>query len=534
MSERSLTALIFYITVFTTGAVVLVLEVLAVRLLSPYFGTSMFVLSSVLTVILAALSLGYFYGGRLADRFPFHQPLYFIIGISGLILLALYAFAKSFLSQEENLLPLTYGPLVFASLFFFLPAFLLGMDSPYVIKLLSRFGNQGEDAGKLAGTTFFWSTVGSICGSLATGFYFIPFVGVENTMIIAAITLSLLSVGASYLLNTGSADSGINLPFWFKLPILIALALCTIILALNISKQDTKISSAFSDAEVLYETDGYYGHIAVLKSYDYIKNQETRLLKREVNSESAVYVDSYEHVFDYTKFADLYPVLRNASTTSFLMLGGGAYTIPRVLEHNDKNINIDVVELEPKLYPLALEYFGLPESPRITNHQMDARAYLESTDKQYDVIFIDVFSSGLFMPAHLSTEEFFQLVRSRLSDDGLLVINFIGARNNPGQNLSDSFYLTVESVFPNLQAFSLNKSFPKIRQNIIYLAKNTDSEFPLNDASIITKSGKEEFLSDLEIEMNTGSPKEQIIFTDDKVPVEYLVAKQMWLIEKGE
>lgn len=522
---------ILYITVFSTGAIVLILEILAVRLLSPYFGTSLFVLSSVLTVVLAALSLGYFYGGRLADRKPEILVLYCILGLGAFFLLFLYTLAKLILPSGPELLPITTGPLVFSCLFFFLPAFLLGIDSPFVIKLLEQQEKQHGDVGKLAGTTFFFSTLGSIVGSLSAGFFFIPFIGIENTIILCSLYLALLAFLSPYLLSCFDVNSNNKRWQWC----LNITTLATIILVFF-----TFFSSPTNAPEelgkVIYQTDGYYGHIKVIAGYDPKTNRPTHILQREVNSESAVFLDSYDHVFDYAKFSEVYHSLRSATTSSFLMLGGGAYTIPRILMHNDPNLKIDVVELEPKLLPIAREYFGLVTNNLFTNHQMDARVFLETTNKKFDVVFIDVFNSGHFTPPHLSSKEFFSLVRSRLNNEGLLIINFIGARNQPGQNLTDSFYLTLKSTFPNTKSFSTAR-VPETIQNIVFIAKNSENLIIPKGTTIPLAFSQPPVtwpvpIHTLEFDLQATDPQLQTIFTDNNSPVEYLIAKQIKQTQK--
>ena len=159
-----------YGTVFITGASVLIIEVVAVRMLAPQFGSSLYVLSSVLTIILAALSVGYYIGGNLADRNPHYEPLYSTIALSGVAVIALEFFALLILPYGSAFFSIVTGPLILGSVLFFLPAFMLGIVSPYVIKLLTRRTREDE-IGAVVGATFFWGTIGSITGSLLTGFF---------------------------------------------------------------------------------------------------------------------------------------------------------------------------------------------------------------------------------------------------------------------------------------------------------------------------------------------------------------------------
>ena len=163
------------IMVFITGACVLVVEVVATRILSPFYGNTIFTVSSVISVILAALSLGYYVGGRLSDRHPNLRWFFGLITISGVSLLFFHLLGIMLLPFLGKVLSISSGPLISSIFLFFFPAFLLGMLSPYAVKLQSVYFPQ-QGIGSVSGNIFFWSTLGSIIGSLLTGFVFIPHV----------------------------------------------------------------------------------------------------------------------------------------------------------------------------------------------------------------------------------------------------------------------------------------------------------------------------------------------------------------------
>ena len=190
--------------VFITGACVLVVEVVAIRVLSPYFGNTIFTVSSVISVVLAALSLGYYVGGRVADKHPSQHWFFSIIFTSGLLLLVSYVLGTLALPFVGNIFSISSGPLISSLVLFFLPAFLLGTLSPYAVKLQSLSTPQ-DGIGAVAGKMFFWSTLGSIVGSLLAGFVFIPHIGVDRIMIANGIVLSVL--GLVPLLVTGKKNS---------------------------------------------------------------------------------------------------------------------------------------------------------------------------------------------------------------------------------------------------------------------------------------------------------------------------------------
>jgi len=181
------------IAVFLTGACVLIVEIVATRVLSPFYGNTIFTVSSVISVILAALSVGYYAGGRFADRHPSLRWFFGIILLSGLVLLLFHFIGIITLPILGYALSISVGPLVSSLLLFFLPAFLLGTLSPYAVKLQSvNFPEQG--VGSVAGKIFFWSTLGSIVGSLLAGFILIPYFGVNQIIIANGVVLFFLGL----------------------------------------------------------------------------------------------------------------------------------------------------------------------------------------------------------------------------------------------------------------------------------------------------------------------------------------------------
>jgi len=336
-----------FATVFITGAAVLIIELAAVRILSPIYGSSLYVLSSVLTVILGALSVGYWYGGKMSDREHSIDTLYSIITISGLSVLTLSLLSGWLLPTYGPELSTAAGPLVFSLILFFIPAFLLGIVSPYIIKLQS-VDTKIEKIGAVVGATFFWGTFGSIFGSLATGFILIPHLGVTRTIVLVSLTLVAL---------------GIMMPLFSNRPLnkkrVAIFLVATSILCTSLYLQNMNINESF-----VYAEDGIYSSI---KIKDTAVNKKTvRALLRDTNNSSAVILNSKELVAPYTKFTLLYKSLV-PNSKNILILGGGAYTTPRTLTHRDPSLKIDVVEIEPGLFNLSKEYFDLSDTTNIRN-----------------------------------------------------------------------------------------------------------------------------------------------------------------------
>jgi len=489
------------LTVFITGAAVLIIEVAAVRVLSPFYGSSLYVLSSVLTIILTALSIGYWYGGKLADRQQSVAVLYSIIAGSGICVLFLLLLSKLLLPTFGSLLSPSVGPLIFSFGLFFFPAFLLGIVSPYVIKLQS-LSTSIEHIGTVVGATFFWGTCGSIVGSLATGYLLIPNIGLTRTIMLVGTTLVAL---------------GVLMPLREKQPLdkkRVFLFLSTaVILGLTLAFVTAKQKSPF-----LYSSDGEYSSIRI-KDF-YLDQRPVRFLLRDTNHSSAIYLNSEELVLPYARFfmlADkLVPDSKNA-----LVLGGGAYTIPLAMTHLNPNIQVDVVEIEPVLFELSKQYFNLSDTSRITNYVMDARVFLNKKDlKQYDYILGDVFGTDLATPFHLTTEEFYQQVSNHLAPSGVFFLNVVGIPVTSQPSLIGSLTKTLRAAFPTIKAYTFGNN-PSEVQNVVFVAREDDGPINISIFDIMRVSSRI-----VELNLDEQDLSGEIILTDDHAPIEYLMSKQ--------
>lgn len=524
-------AAVYYFTVFCTGAAVLIFEVAAVRLFAPYFGASLYVLSSVLTVILFALSVGYFFGGRLADRLPTYVPLYFIIMSAGVIMLLLLNVALQVLPATQGALSLMTGPLLMAMLLFFVPALFLGMDSPYIIKLLSKDASP-DRSGAIVGSAFFWSTIGSIVGSLSAGFVLIPNIGLVNT--IGLVSFGLIIIGAGILcfltLRTEPRQRQIT-----RSNLVIVMI---VFITLGAFLYYNSLQTDFSNPAVatLYQTDGFYSNIHVYeqtfnaRSDSFLDSDTTptfRFLKLDTNYASAIIPGSTTAIYTYVQLADTYTTM-NPEASSYLVLGGGAYTIPRQIYHSDDAMQISVVEIEPKLLDVAYEYFELPDDPRITPYQQDARLFLQNTTAEYDVIYLDIFNSGHYIPPHLATVEFFSALKSRLSPEGVVYINSIGTFDTSEESLMGSLAATISHVFPNHEIITLGGRDYSGFQNIVHVVRHDDQSIVLPGDKIITDyfRGKTDTLSSLIVDSADVDLSKQRRFTDDQSNIEHLIVRQ--------
>lgn len=495
------------LSVFITGACILVIEIVATRILSPFFGNTIFTTSSIISVILLALSVGYYIGGKIADKYPSLKWFFSIITLSGFVLLFFFALGDTVLSAIGGSFSLIAGPLFAAFLLFFSPACLLGTLSPYAVKLQSvYFPNEGT--GSVSGNIFFWSTLGSIVGSLSSGFFLIPYFGIREIMITNSLVLFSFGFISLFVL-----DKKRN--FW-KMLLLILLFCGLFMYTLNSRQKE----------ESLYVKDGRYEKITVLDGQFF--GRPVRFFKQDRSLSGAMFLDSSDPqdlVFDYTKYYSIYklfiPEIQQA-----LVIGGGAYSIPKALLVDSPSVSVDVSEIEPSLFELSKKYFNGEDSLRLHSYEEDGRRLLSKSDKQYDLLFSDVYYSFFSIPAHFTTKEFFTLAKSRLTKDGVFMSNMIGdlSRRDPSFILSEM--RTFQAVFPNSYFFTTDSTRSNASQNIIFVGYNSSKQIDFNSQAITNNENKLiQNLGNKRIDPDRFALDMYPMMTDNYSPVEYFVGK---------
>jgi len=495
------------LSVTLAGMAVLIIEITAIRMLAPFFGNSIFTLSSVIGIILAALGLGYYLGGSLADRRPSAVWFFSLIVIAGFSVLLLQLFNAVLLPGMAYKLSLINGPLIVSLLMFFLPAMFLAMLSPFAITLLhAREADRG--VGNASGLVFFWSTLGSIAGSLATGFLLIPHWGIGNIVVGAGSGLVLL--GGAGLLATR------------RLPKILPFGLALLGLLSGIALRHVAMAEG---PGVVFAADGLYEKIVVRDIP--LRGRTARILLQDLGISGGLYLDDGGMAFDYTKYFDLYrlfvPELKVA-----LAIGGGAYSVPRSILRDSPRAIVDVAEIDPSLHALALRYFALPDDARLRNHVTDGRRFLHDTPERYDLIFSDAYHSFISAPPQFATLEFFRLARSRLREDGVLIANFYGSLAPDTRATIYSVFRTMRAAFPQVYVIATVSPASEELQNFIFVghnASNPDQRADLRQAAAV------EFtypmlkgVAALEWRASDALLDSYPLLTDDFAPVEYYAA----------
>lgn len=490
--------------VFLTGACVLVIEIVATRILSPYYGNTIFTVSSVIGIVLAALSVGYYFGGKYADKYPTEKVFYSIILTSGLSVILLHLLTLFLLPSLGYSLSIVSGPIISAIILFFIPGLLLGTLSPFAIKLQGQhFPEKG--IGSITGEIFFWSTLGSIFGSLFTGFILIPRFGINQ--IILAVAIILIILGFFPLLKIGIFKKSI-----FKIILFSVIGISLI-----------SISSALKSNSVIYSHDGIYEKITI---YDgEYAGRPARFFQQDRSISGAMFLDSDELVFDYTKYYALYKVFK-PDVKNALVIGGGVYSIPKALLKDLPDATVDVSEIEPSLYELAQKYFKVVQTERLNNYTDDGRRLLHDTNKKYDLIFSDVYYSLFSIPAHFTTQEFFNIAKDKLSEDGIFVANLIGDLSRQESSLIMSEIKTFQTVFSNSYFFAVDAPDKIGSQNIIFVGYNSNKKIDFNDLKI-TKDINPiiQSLGSKVIDLDRFEFSKYTLLTDNFSPIEYLTAQ---------
>jgi len=491
---------ILEIIVFICGAAVMILELVGSRIMAPYLGTSIVVWTSLIGIILGFLSLGYWYGGKVADQGPSYK-MFSIVIFSGAVFIGLIVFAQSMVLNfiHNGIANIYLGTIIATLILFAIPSALLGMVSPYAVRLKMK---DVASSGRTVGNLYAVSTIGSIAGTFATGFLLIPFFGSTKIIFFLSIGLILTSILAygKNLLKT-------------KISVILFLFLCFFI-----SSSSNKLNAK----QGLIDVDTQYSRVWIYKSIDQ-KTQRPilNLTTNPLGKQSGMFLDIDDDlVFDYTKYYRLAKHFQPNIKHS-LMIGGAAYSYPKDYLKKYSDAKIDVVEIDPKLTKLAKKYFNLQNNLRLTIYHEDGRIFLNKTKNKYDVIFMDAFTSHLSIPYQLTTREAAQKMHDALNQDGVVLVNIISAIEGVKGKFLRAELATYKSVFPQVYLIPVRNNDDGLKvQNIMLVALKSDVK-----PSFV--SDNEELNSYLQHLWTKEIDLDVPILTDDYAPVDYYTMKMM-------
>ena len=498
------------IILFIVNAIYMILELIASRILSPYFGSSNLIWTSVIGIILLSTSAGNYLGGIIADRAKEQKQkltldINVILIISGILILFIPVTQKLLISQIISLIKsIKIGAILATIVLFFVPSMYIGMLSPIIIKLKM---NTLESVGKISGGIYALATLGSIVGTFLGGFFLIPNFGSNQILFVLSIVM--------FLLNFLLYDKSIK-KIYAKLSIGIVVGIIiNIICFWQFSKVNVvngeKVLNGEIGTYVNYDTQ--YGKVTIYNS-DY-NGSKIRHLNIDRGNESATYLDEnkcYELVYEYTKYYDL---MFNSSKEikETLLIGGAGYSYPKYYISHYSDKKMDVVEIDGDIVNIAKKYFfldklikeyKLDENKRLNSIIQDGRMYLNTNNKKYDAILNDSFSGDT--PAKtLTTIEAIQKIHNSLNKNGVYLTNIISSIEGDNSKFIKAEVNTLKQVFKNVYIVPCNdkENVERVQNNMIIA---TDSELNL------------EYV----VKVDT---KNAILLTDNFCPVDSIIPK---------
>ncbi len=425
-SRRS--AALLLATALVCGATVMIVEILGSRVIGPFFGASLYVWTSLITVTLVALAAGYWGGGILSDRCRSSIDwLYALIGLAGIFVL-LVPLLKTPVIKMVLPMGLRLGSLVSAGLLFGPALLLLGMVSPLVVRIAVR---ETASVGRTVGLFSSVSTVGSFVGTVCTGFVLIAYFNVDRIFIVVGSGLLLLAVAYAVLYRR----------FWLCVPLLVLPFLVP-----EAGGEKTKLLPSGTRVTRMFFKDSFYGNMQVL---DYsFGSQRTRELVVDATIQGGIDTASGASIYEYSYFLQFIPRVIQPEGKECLVIGLGAGLVPMWYER--QGVRADVVDIDPLVFDVARRFFSFSVSGESIVE--DARYFLNRTGKRYDYVILDVFN-GDNTPFHVLSREALTTVKQRMAPGGVLGINMWG-------NLRGDTYMTASIVRTLKEVFSTVDIYP--------------------------------------------------------------------------
>jgi spermidine synthase len=491
------------ITVFITGMGIMVFELVGSRILAPYVGTTIMVWSALIGVILAALSLGYWWGGKIADQRADYRYFSLIIFFSA-VLVALTAVIKlPVINFLEAHMQSFRWEAIWASLILFAPgSFFMAVVSPYAVRL--RLASVKE-SGRTVGRLYSISTIGSIMGTFLTGMVLVPLIG--NTKILFSLS-GLLLLTSILVFSDRWMKAKVGGLLIVFLGIFFADKIDYHFLPLNF------IHSAYLDIAVVPGTDIY----SDIDNGNPTGRPILQIFTGPTTIQSAMFSDNdNDLVIPYTKFFRVLSEFFHPGANRSLMIGGAGYSFPKDFIARHPASNIDVVEIDPKMTKVAREFFNLKDGSGITTYNEDGRTFLNRNQNKYDEIFIDSFKTFV-APFQLTTLETAQKVYDSLSERGVVLINMLQSINGDSGKFFRAEYATYKKVFPELYVFRVQAEDPNAVQNIMLVASKNSERQEL----VSTEPQTNAYLQQA---WNGDIAEDVPVITDDFAPVsDYMLA----------
>ena len=492
-------------TVFISGMTTLAAELAASRLIGNVFGTSNIVWASIIGLILIYLTLGYFLGGRWADANPTPAALYRVLAWGAFTLGVVPYIAGPVLRSAATAFEFLQVGILGASfiavlILFSVPITLLGTISPFAIRLSME---DTSHAGQTSGQIYAISTLGSFIGTFLPTLVTIPAIGTKNTFLVFSLLLLFVALAG---LGKFATRRDMLMHIW--MPVVIA------IVAVFSRGQALK-----NNTGQVYETESAYNYIQVQEQngYTLLRLNEGQGVHSIYNPNTLQYNGPWDQFLVSPYF---YADRKPSDIKRVAIVGLAAGTTARQMTAVYGDIPIDGFEIDPKIVEVGQKYFDM-NMPNLNIVIGDGRLNLERSPYKYDIIAVDAYRPP-YIPPHMTTQEFFQIAESHLTDNGVLTLN---SASVPGdRRLINGLATTMGTIFPSIYTVdipgSLNtmifatkqKTIPEnLAVNLVTLSQDT-SVNPLLIAAMQVAFAN----------LKTGY-ETTTVFTDDHAPIEWIV-----------
>lgn len=494
-----------YFAVFASGLTTLALELSAARLLGVAFGTSNVVWASIIGLILIYLTAGYFLGGRWADRSPHAETMYSIMAWAAFTAGLIPAIARPVLrlaagAFDQLQVGILFGSFTAVLILFSVPVTLLGTTSPFAIRLAIQ---DARHAGEISGRIYAVSTLGSFVGTFLPVLVFIPLLGTTYTIL--AFSAFLLAVA---LVGLGISAGWRKVLRYAWMPLVLA------VLAVMLSGRALKTTTG-----QIFETESAYNYIEVLETdgYRFLRLNEGQGVHSQWHPTELDYHGPWEQFHAAPFFNE--PEFRPEQVERIAIVGLAAGTTARQASQVFGAVPIDGYEIDPEIIEVGQQFFEMT-MPNLNAIAQDGRLGLERSPHKYSLVVVDAYRPP-YIPWHLTTREFFQVVHDHLDEQGVMAINV--GRAPQDRRLVDALASTISTVFPSVYVMDIPNTF----NSIIYataqptekvnLYNNLLSLYSRADVHPLLLASIERTLTNLQPIPTTGQ-----IFTDDRAPIEWL------------
>ncbi|GAB4474320.1 MAG: fused MFS/spermidine synthase [Anaerolineales bacterium] len=502
-----------YFIVFITGMTALAVEMSASRLIGNIYGSSNLVWASIIGLILIFLATGYFLGGTLADRYPFVQFMYQLLGwggfTTGLIPLVsqpiLRLAAQAF---DELNIGILLGSFSVVLILFSIPVTLLGMISPFAIRLLVE---ERDSSGRTSGRLYAVSTLGSFMGAFLPVLVSIPLIGTYRTFYSFGLLVCVVCI-------VGAWKYG-----WKQRLVFAGMSLLLLLCLVFLGGRPVKNSVG-----QIFESESAYNYIQVLENggYRYLRLNEGQGIHSIWHEEQLFYGGPWEQFlagpfFNLSANGGIY---WPSHVQRIAIIGLAAGTTARQATAVFGAIPIDGYELDPEIIDLGKRYFGM-NMPNLNAIAQDGRWGIAHSPYRYQLIAVDAYRPP-YIPWHLTTLEFFQILQEHLSEDGVVAINVGRAPHD--RRLIDGFVGTLGVIFPSIYIMDLPDTF----NSIIYATKSPTrvENFYQNLLAFYQDKDVHPLLIEVMqqyVIYQQAVPQSKVVFTDDRAPIEWMTNQLM-------